>query len=79
VTWPRCPERFDGVLGTILSCDLPEGHAMDGEQLHRDPENGVHWTVQVDYDLPPRVAQVQLVTPTFESPITAIVKMPEEP
>lgn len=38
--WPRCPAHLR-LLDWPLRCDLPEGHPG----YHRDPLEGVEWTI----------------------------------
>jgi len=44
--WPRCPARFAAV-GFDLSCELPKNHEMDGSPYHRDPLEGLEWSLTV--------------------------------
>lgn len=47
-SWPKCITSIE-MFGQKMVCDLPKGHAMDGERRHHDPEKGM-WLLTAKYE-----------------------------
>lgn len=50
MSWPRC-SATSTLLGVdhVLECVLPDGHLLDGEQMHENGE-GVQWVFTLTND-----------------------------
>jgi hypothetical protein len=44
--WPSC-RTTTTLLGFTLVCGLPQGHELDGQQMHEDLAQGTCWSITV--------------------------------